>query len=144
MTIDVRHYQVKVLPLDGKLHASIRCKKCRHKKNILEPISAEIIKKWENKGYCSKCKSKNFSIDVFTLAKVSSFQAPSTRKKLCLVCKNEISDETLFALPHTLCCGDHLDHNPAVIPKLDEPLGTREDFKKDSRSNWARSRSNKL
>lgn len=144
MKIDLRHHQVKVLPLDGKLHASLRCKKCHHKKNILEPLSDEIIKKWENRGYCSKCNSRNFSIDVFTLSKTSSNQAESTRKKLCLVCKNEISEETLFALPHTLCCSDHLDENPTVIPKLNEPLGTREDFKKDSGSNWARSLSNKL
>ena len=38
----------------------------------------------------------------------------------------------------------HLDNNPTVIPKTDEPLGTRDDYKKDSASNYGRARSNKL
>ena len=114
MPIELRYHQVKVLPLGGKLHAAVRCKVCSHKKNLFEPLGKDKI------------------------------QVKTSKEKRCIVCDEVISESTLQAVPKTKCCSKHLDSNPTVIPKLDEPLGTREDFKKDSASNWVRSRSNKL
>ena len=144
MPVEVRINSVAILPLDGKLHASVRCKKCSHKKNIYEELSDEKLQNFKKGAYCSKCRSRDFSINIFQVQKKEPAQTKYSSKKKCIVCDEEISEQTLFSLPHTKCCSKHLDHNPTVIPKLDEPLGTREDFKRDSASNWVRSKSSKF
>ena len=144
MPIELRYHQVKVLPLGGKLHAAVRCKVCSHKKNLFEPLGKDKIPEWEKRAICSKCNARDFSIDIFEIANEVGVQVKTAKEKRCIVCDEVISESTLQAVPKTKCCSKHLDSNPTVIPKLDEPLGTREDFKKDSASNWVRSRSNKL
>ena len=144
MVIDVRYHSVKILPNGGTLHAAVRCKNCSHKITILEPFTKDKVENFKQHAICSKCHKRNFSIDVFELTESETSQTKFSGKKKCIVCGIEIAESTLFALPHTKCCSDHLDSNPAVIPKVDEPLGTREDFKKDSASNWSRAQSNKL
>ena len=144
MDVEVRYHTVKVLPINGTLHAAIRCKNCSHKKSFAEPFNGDKLEKFKAHAYCSKCSKKTFSIDIFQIEEVASKQTRFSSKKKCIVCDREISEKTLFALPHTKCCSEHLDSNPTVIPKADEPLGTREDFKKDSASNWSRAQSNKF
>ena len=81
---------------------------------------------------------------IFFKSKKKNLPRLNIHQRKCIVCNEEISEHTLFSLLHTKCCSKHLDHNPTVIPKLDEPLGTREDFKRDSASNWVRSKSSKF
>ena len=144
MSVNIRYHSVKELPNKGRLHASIACKKCTHVKSFLDPVSKEIITQWEEKAFCSKCKSRDFFIDVFEVEKLTTSPRKTGTGKYCIVCGDEIEEQTLFAVPHTKCCRKHLRSNPTVKTELNEPLGTREDFKKDSRSNWGRSRSNKI
>ena len=142
--VEVRWHIVKTLPLDGRLFGSIRCKKCGRKKSIFDPITDTILAKLKEKSVCSVCKSKSFSIDMFQLETSNSEQLKFSTDKKCKECGAVIEKRTLLAVPHTQCCSLHLTSNPGIKNKISEPLGSREDFKKDSSSNWSRSRHNKL
>ena len=142
--IDVRNHIVRSLPLEGRLFGAIRCKKCGNKKNIFDPITENSLTELKEKGVCSACRSKSFSIDIFKLETSNSKQTKFSIVKKCMECEEVIAEHTLMAVPHTQCCSLHLSSNPGIKNKISEPLGTREDFKKDSSSNWARARSNKL
>ena len=141
---EVRKHIIRTLPLEGRLFGAIRCKKCGNKKNIFDPITEKILSELKEKSVCSACRAKSFSIDIFQLETSNSEQLKFSTDKKCTECGAVIEERTLLAVPHTQCCSLHLTSNPGIKNKILEPLGSREDFKKDSSSNWSRSRHNKL
>lgn len=138
MALTVRHQTVKRLPNDGKVHAILRCVRCGHTKPFHNEISDEHVQQLKDRVVCSKCRSKEITLDLFSLEaqRVPTLSRQSAKK--CIVCGSEISEITLEAVPHTLCCSEHLDQNPRAQIRIIEPMGSRDDFKKDSASNWSR------
>jgi len=65
------------------------------------------------------------------------------KKKFCAECSEPIADHTLMARPDTRYCSKHLTMNHAILPSQDT-FGSREDFKKDSGSNWSNARKPKF
>lgn len=85
---------------------------------------------------CSRCGARRAILDLFEAAvSVSHLVRVGPRK--CRVCGVEISELTLEAVPHTECCSEHLDQNPRAKVRLEEPVGSREDFKRDSGANFS-------
>lgn len=138
MALVVRNQSVKRLPNDGKVHAILRCVRCGHTKSFHEEIGNEYVQQLKDHAVCSKCRSKEITIDLFSLESPSGSMLHHQSAKKCIVCGSEISEITLEAVPHTLCCSEHLDQNPPARTRIVEPMGSREDFKKDSASNWSR------
>jgi hypothetical protein len=138
MALTVRNQTVKRLPNGGKVHAILRCVRCGHTKSFHQEIGDEYVQRLRDRAVCSKCRSKEITLDLFSLEtqRVPTLDLQSARK--CIVCGLEIAEITLEAVPHTLCCSEHLNQNPPARPRVVEPMGSREDFKKDSASNWSR------
>ena len=137
MTLTVRNQSVKRLPMDGRAHAILRCVRCGHRKPFYEEISSEYTQELK-KSVCKKCNSKEITLDLFFLEKPVSSPIHRQPTKKCIVCGSEILEITLEAVPHTRCCSEHLNQNPPAATRIVEPIGSREDFKKDSASNWSR------
>lgn len=138
MTLTVRNQSVKRLPNDGKVHAILRCVRCGHTKSFHEEIGNEYVKRLKDHAVCSKCRSKKITLDLFSLESTAGPTLHRQSVKKCIVCGLAISELTLESVPHTLCCSVHLDQNPLARPKIKEPMGSREDFKRDSASNFGR------
>lgn len=138
MALTVRNQTVKRLPNDGKVHAILRCVRCGHTKSFQHQIGDDYVQRLKDRAVCSKCRSKEITLDLFSL---ENQRVPTLGRQLakkCIVCGSEISEITLEAVPHTLCCSEHLNQNPPARIRIVEPMGSREDFKKDSASNWSR------
>jgi len=146
MVASISYIECETLPENGTVHAIIKCRDCMHEKSFSSPITGIQLDALKYNVVCSQCEKKN-KISIYIYSQRASRikqQTKFSNQKNCIVCGVEISESTLFALPHTKCCSEHLSSNPTVTPKIEEPLGTREDFKKDSTSNWVNSRKNKL
>ena len=63
--------------------------------------------------------------------------------KLCVVCGEPITIGRARALPETKVCIDCAAHRPAEPRRIDEPLGNRDDFKKDSGKNFGSAGTNR-
>ena len=138
MALTVRHQTVKRLPNNGKVHAILRCVRCGHTKSFQHEIGDDYVQQLKDRAVCSKCRSKEITIDLFSLETQRIPTLDRQLAKKCIVCGSEISEITLEAVPHTLCCSEHLNQNPPAGTRIIEPMGSREDFKKDSASNWSR------
>lgn len=132
----VRRQRVGRLPGDGKIAANIRCSVCGHSKSYVEPPSNDHIRELERRMICSRCGARRATLDLFEVAAPDSPVGRVGPRK-CLVCGAEISELTLEAVPHTECCSEHLDQNPQAKVRLEEPVGSREDFKRDSGANFS-------
>ena len=144
MVVTVRYQSVKCLPNGGKVHAILRCVKCGHTKLFQEEIGNEHFRRLADHAVCSKCHSKEITLDLFSEKSAPAPQSNRQSVKNCVICGSEISELTLEVVPHTLCCSEHLNQNPPARTRIVEPMGSREDFKKDSGSNWSRARKPKF
>ncbi len=141
MACEIRHQYVKRLTpgSKGDVHAVLRCSRssCGHKKYFYEIISDDHQKALKNKSVCSRCGCKDSTLDLFLVQASQARFVARQEHRMCKVCGAEIAEHTLEHAPHTVCCAEHLDHNPPAKPVIVEPMGSREDFKKDSASNWS-------
>lgn len=138
MPVEVLIRHVIKLPLSGTLCATICCKNCGHNKAFYDPTPDEELTTLADKAYCSKCHSKDAVLEIFKKSTSTPRSDTQNSSKKCAVCNQEIAEHTIEAVPHTICCSLHLDQNPIAKVKVVEPVGSREDFKKDSASNWSR------
>ena len=143
MTCKIRHQDVKSLTIrrEGEVHAVLRCSRstCGHKKYFYEKVSDDDQQALINKSVCSRCGCKDSTLDLFSLQVYHANLVATRANRKCKVCGVAIAEHTLEHAPHTVCCAEHLDYNPPAKPVIIEPMGTREDFKQDSASNWGRS-----
>lgn len=134
--LEIRRQRVVRLPGGGKIAATIRCSACGHSKSFAEPPSDDHVRELERRMICSRCGARRATLDLFDVA-VPASRLVRVGPRKCRVCGVEISELTLEAVPHTECCSEHLAHNPQVAVRTEEPVGSREDFKRDSGANFS-------
>lgn len=132
----VRYQEVGRLPGDGKISAIIRCGTCGHSKPFADPPSDDHVRELKRRIICLQCGARHATLGFLKVAvQTSRLVRFGTRK--CRVCGLEISELTLEAVPHTECCRVHLDQNPQAKVCVEELLGSRVDFKRDSGANFS-------
>lgn len=140
VTFSLRTHLVRRIPKDGSANAILRCIRCGHTRSFPKLPDDGQVRQWKAKAICSRCKSRDITLDLFRLENPAARPAPAP-SKACVVCGQQIDPMTLEVVPYTRCCTEHFSHNPQVSTRIREPMGSREDFKRDSAANFGRARS---
>ncbi|WP_394730009.1 TraR/DksA C4-type zinc finger protein [Altererythrobacter sp. GH1-8] len=147
------------------------CSDCGHAKGAQETLEgSHLLEKLDEGGLravlhrliCSQCHGRNIALvdrDIGVARAntemnsddlsgsenremLDTDRAPS--EKLCVTCGEPISEGRVRALPDTTVCVDCASLHPKTKRIAYEPMGSREDYKKDSGRNFGGSGNNRV